>query len=170
MGHFPASHGWLPEGIYIYILDYNSMLYYIVDYMTLGCSQSKLCQWKPGHIDQFGPRRSQPRPQSWQLGGSHADCLSWDRVRVARYSGVYPLVIKHGNGKSPMNDSQVIHVWIYTWTMNLLELWSGSAVCHLNEVLIRKIMAKWPIFHCHVCLPEGTPQEWMTYFLSNLSW
>ena len=43
-------------------------------------------------------------------------------------SQVYPLAIKHGNGKSPMNGG-----------------------------FIKKINDKWPIFHCHVSLPEGKP-------------
>ena len=42
------------------------------------------------------------------------------------FSNNYPLVIKHGNGKSPRNGG-------------------------LNG----KITARWSIFHCHVLLPEG---------------
>ena len=42
--------------------------------------------------------------------------------------GVYPWVIKHGNGTYPMNGG-----------------------------FIRKITDKWSVFHCHVWLPEGSP-------------
>ena len=39
----------------------------------------------------------------------------------------YPVVIKHGNGESPKNGG-------FSW----------------------KITEKWSMFHCYVCLPEGT--------------
>ena len=47
----------------------------------------------------------------------------------------YPLVIKHGNGKSPINGG-----------------------------FNRKIIAKWSIFHCHVWLPEGKSTISMVIF------
>ena len=54
-----------------------------------------------------------------------ARSLSSFRVTIVIFHS-YPLVIKHGNGQSPMDRG-----------------------------LNRKITYKWSIFHCHVWLPEG---------------